>query len=332
MRSFILSVLLVISIGVNAHAQVQRQSNITGMRVLGSAVAAEFGRWEAGVDVGFSAAGSKTVVLDVGSFVVPDGMGFMPISTTIPIRVEDFSSSETVTPSSVNCAQGSGICQFTATFSNAHPARFRVRSGSNGLQEAIEYMRQAGGGMVIITPDWIGTQAMIDTVTGTSTVALWDIRNGGVKFYVWTGSSYAIGWGVTPSAGLVFPDDVFAIVNGERFCTAFTGATGAAKMRNAIDNLPATGGTVTCNFESAQTGSADPFVLLPPTKIVTVNWGVADLTMSVDVTIPAGVTVKIARGGRWVFNSPRILTIQNGGNIICDNSECLAGTGSFIFQ
>lgn len=173
-------------------AQVQRSSNVTGMKVVGNAVAAEFGRWSARVALGNFVTGVNTLTIDQGTLVVPDGMGIMPFQTNIPVMLNDGALTETVTPSSVNCSFGGAVCQFTANFSHAHPYSLTVTSGTAGLQEAIENMKASPlGGFVLVTPDWHGTTGMITAASGTTAVGIMDVRAGALTTYAWNGSAYA---------------------------------------------------------------------------------------------------------------------------------------------
>lgn len=203
MKKLLVFLTLLFMVG-SGYAQQQRQSNVTGMKVLGQAVAAEFGQWYATVLAPGVSSGSQTVTLASSSFVVPDGMPFMPITTAIPIYINDFSLSETVTPSAVNCAYGAPTCTFTATFSHAHPSNFSIGSGTYGLQEAIAYMSLGNlGGMVMVTPDWRGATAMITGAAGSSSVLILDTRAGYNNWYAWNGSAYAITLSISSVGGLV---------------------------------------------------------------------------------------------------------------------------------
>lgn len=193
--------LIAVILMLASHASAQqnpRQSNITGMQVLGQAVAAEFGRWEAPVLTQVTATGSRTVSVEGSAFVVPQGQGFMPLQTSIPIRVNDGPNSETVTPSAVSCSQGSGICNFTATFANTHKNNFKIQSATFGLQEAIQFAHQKGG-QVLVTSDWGGTTSLITNANGYTNVSVYDTRAGGNQWYFWNGSDYVISFGFSAS-------------------------------------------------------------------------------------------------------------------------------------
>lgn len=308
MKRFALALLAIFCSCLPTFAQQQRQSNITGMKVVGQAVAAEFGRWQANVLAPGAASGSHTISLDTSSFVVPDGMPFFPLTTSIPILIDDFSATETVTPSAVNCAYGSPTCTLTTTFANAHPNNFTIRSGTYGLQEAISYMNSGPGGMVLITPDWRGTTAMITSSVGSSIVSIWDMRSGSINYYTWTGSIYTIGWGVNVNGGLV-PTSITSVsnINNRRNCNAFNGATADVKITACIANLPSTGGIADAGgMEGTQTIAADVLVGSTGKPVVLILNAGATYNMG-------GFSFKMASGSALL------------GDNICNNAgQCLA--------
>ena len=64
-----------------------------------------------------------------------------------------------------------GAMNFTATFANAHGEGDPVASATVGLQEAINFMQNLGGGKVIVDAQWVaagGTQAMINAAVFAS--------------------------------------------------------------------------------------------------------------------------------------------------------------------
>jgi hypothetical protein len=284
-------------------AQTPRQSNLVGQKVVGNAVASEYGKWSARVAIGNFATGANTLTIDQGSLQVPDGMTIQPISTSIPIQINDGPKTETVTPSSVNCSSGSGICNFTAIFANTHPNGLLLTSGTSGLQEALSDMAQSPtGGMVLVTPDWKGTTTQIQNAAGSTPVGVWDMRSGGVNFYAWNGSNYAIIWGANATGGLT-PNTIASVsnINKIRFATQFSGSDEGAKITAAINDLPSTGGTVGAWFEGSQTWNACPFTGV--TKLVTVILGAATITAGANCTVPANITLEFLDGAVLNANS-----------------------------
>ena len=106
----------------------------------------------------------------------------MPFSTNAPIYV----GSELVTPSTIGsgCIASSlppGSCVLTATFSQAHGRGEIVRSGTYGLQEALNDAGASGGGAVTTDSAWSsigGISAMISAATKPANTAVEDVRTG----------------------------------------------------------------------------------------------------------------------------------------------------------
>jgi hypothetical protein len=88
---------------------------------------------------------------------------------------------ETVTPSAVT-TDGLGNLLITATFTYSHMAGDTVRSGTFGLQEALNAVSGFGGGIVVIDGPWAklgGTQAIFEAATVPANVSIEDLRSGG---------------------------------------------------------------------------------------------------------------------------------------------------------
>ncbi len=98
-------------------------------------------------------------------------------TTSTPISIGFGTNEETVTPSAVS-VDNLGNILITATFANAHSTGEQVRSGTYGLQEAINSASSQGGGIVLVSPAWFkagGTQTIVDTAQGTlpAGVSVW---------------------------------------------------------------------------------------------------------------------------------------------------------------
>lgn len=118
------------------------------------------------VEAGSTAGGSYALTLANGTFTTVDGLIIAPVSITTPITVGFGANQETVTPSAVSCATPQVIdtCLVTATFTYAHSTGDIVRSGTVGLQEALNYSSGKGGGVVGLDQGWTkqgGTNALI---------------------------------------------------------------------------------------------------------------------------------------------------------------------------
>lgn len=132
---------------------------------------------------GPSATGSGTLTLAFGNAETINGKQFTPLNTNAPISVGSGSSYETVTPTAVSTSTPNqyGTTTITATFANLHGAGDWVRSGTCGLQEALNFASLQGGGAVQIDAEWVqlgGTAAMVSAATYPSGVTLIDNRSG----------------------------------------------------------------------------------------------------------------------------------------------------------
>ena len=122
---------------------------------------------------------SYTLVCQPQKSVNPNLASCVPTTTT-PITVGVGSVSETVTPSAVSTDQLGNIL-ITATFTYGHQAGDMVRSGTVGLQEALNAVSGYGGGVVVVDGAWTklgGTQAMLLAAVIPADVDIEDLRFG----------------------------------------------------------------------------------------------------------------------------------------------------------
>jgi hypothetical protein len=138
-----------------------------------------------GVINGPNATGSAALTLAFGSTNLADGTIITPLATNAPILVGIGAASETVTPSAVSASTplAYGTSSVTATFTYVHGNGDQVRSGTFGLQEAINYANTQGGGTVIVDPAWTslgGTTTIVNAATlpSNGTVQILDLRGG----------------------------------------------------------------------------------------------------------------------------------------------------------
>ena len=122
------------------------------------------------------------------------GYNFVGPKVGRPLTIVDNgipSHTETVLPSQV--IVGPGGCSLTATMAYSHLS-YSVKSGTAGLQEAIDY--QTGltqGALVVATPEWTlagGITPMITGAYGTTAVSIEDARSPCLVAYLWSGSAY----------------------------------------------------------------------------------------------------------------------------------------------
>lgn len=134
----ILASLALLFTGVVVQAPLQAQQNYA---LKYATYSGDYNQWTATVLVGFTGTGTQTMSMLYGYVTLPNGRPFVPFATNVPLRVDVGANAETVTPSSVSgCAPlnpNQGVCQVTASFSNAHGNSTLVFSGDAGIQEAI---------------------------------------------------------------------------------------------------------------------------------------------------------------------------------------------------
>ena len=174
----ILTVFAALAIGASAQVSAPNPQS----RVAGRFVAYSYGQWSVAVYDFPQGTGTKQFSVNTSSVKLQDGRIIMPFSTNAPIYV----GSELVTPSTIGsgCIASSlppGSCVLTATFSQAHGRGEIVRSGTYGLQEALNDAGASGGGAVTTDSAWSsigGTSAMISAATKPANTAVEDVRTG----------------------------------------------------------------------------------------------------------------------------------------------------------
>jgi hypothetical protein len=163
-----------------------------------------YSTWQAtiytGTPNGFSS-GSTTIALTSGVVNLSDSRVINPFAVNEKLTILD-SNTETVTVTAVSgCGATAplGACQITAGFGFPHGPGALIISGTAGLAEAINDAAGTGGGLVVVDGAFAGTTSTITgSLTGSTSVAIWDIRTGNPVFYQWNGSSYATAGPSTP--------------------------------------------------------------------------------------------------------------------------------------
>jgi len=188
----------------------------------------------ASVALGNTTTGTQTVTVCPAYRALGDGRVIQIFSSTPPTPVGfdiGFATAETVTPTSVSLlAPGavSGVgaeqacAQITGTFNQLHaPSQnpYQVRSGSFGLQEAINDAGRSGGS-VAIGPYWGGTNAILTAAVVLPGVPFIDKRYGVTTYWAPVGGATAL---ATP-ATLIAATAGFG-VNGANFTSgSYTGS------------------------------------------------------------------------------------------------------------
>lgn len=163
---------------------------------------------------GNSATGTQTVTVCPAIRALADGRQVQIFSGLPPTPVSfdtGLSTAETVTPTSVSLLAPGAVqgveadvpcASITGTFNQLHGASqnvYQVRSGTFGLQEAINDAGRAGGS-VTIGNDWGGTNTMITAAAVFPGVAIVDKRNGVARYWNPTPTGAALAVPVTLTA------------------------------------------------------------------------------------------------------------------------------------
>ena len=173
----------------------------------------------ASVALGNTATGTQTVTVCPAFRTTADGRNIQIFSANPPTPVAfdvGFAAGETVTPTAVSilapgAVQGVGADQscasITGTFNQLHGASqntSQVRSGSFGLQEAINDAGRSGG-TVTIGNDWGGTNVMLAAAVPFPSVALVDKRFGTPAYWAPLGGATTLAAPATLTAVTALP-------------------------------------------------------------------------------------------------------------------------------
>jgi hypothetical protein len=231
---------------------------------------------------GPNATGSGTLTLAFGTCVTQDGKSFNPLNTNAPITVGGNSSQETITPSAVSASTPLqySTTTLTGSFTYLHGNGDQVRSGTCGLQEALNVCSAYGGGLVVIDAGWTalgGTQAMIEAATIPANVSIEDLRfgqSGGLTAQFTLTNAQVLGMEATPVELLPAPgtNSVY-VINKATLVNLNTGTAYA------------NGGAITIGYgttaaTNALSGTVAATFLTSPTatEIITVAGGVTSAT------------------------------------------------------
>ncbi|MGH9475437.1 MAG: hypothetical protein ACRD1C_03790 [Terriglobales bacterium] len=161
----------------------------------GVVVASAFGHWQAiaqGPVLGTGQPEGATLEGIEASFTLENGQSFQPLAAGVPITITGSGVPETTTILGVSCRSGGVSCSVSADFSQPHPGHFTISSGSDGLQEAINWQAGRSGGIVVLDPAWTGNlTTLLPLIRLPSNVLLIDERAGN-----WT--AYGLGDGGSP--------------------------------------------------------------------------------------------------------------------------------------
>lgn len=181
---------------------------------------------------------------------------------------------ELVTPTAVSNSTPLiyGTTSVTATFAFVHGNGDQIRSGTAGLQEALNAAQAAGGGVVIVDAAWYvlgGSAALIAAASVHDTVGIWDTSSGGP----FVGTTFV----PTTTTPLAVPTALTTATSANGMITGNTtggtiGASGAYRL--GVTYVDAFGGETTLSVDTAST------------SVVTVSGGT---TNSITVSSPAAL-------------------------------------------
>lgn len=154
--------------------------------------ASAFNQWSAHSVTGVPAAGLATLSLaNPEGLTLSGGPTIQPLATNAPLLVDPGPNQEIATPLAVNCPPEGPNCTVTLSLARPHAAGFALRSGTAGLQEALNYLAGKGG-VVVLDANWPGTTAMISAAQENAQVRILDERAGSRVWYEWNGTGYAM--------------------------------------------------------------------------------------------------------------------------------------------
>lgn len=126
--------------------------------------------------------------------VSSNGYTFVAPKTGRPLTIVDVNPALTETVIPTNVVDNGGTCTVSAPMTYTHIS-YSVKSGTAGMQEAIDYSANLNGGsVVILTPGWTvagGTTSMIGAAYGQAITSILDERVATLCSYGWNGSTYA---------------------------------------------------------------------------------------------------------------------------------------------
>lgn len=127
---------------------------------------------------------TQTLNVAFGTVTLGDGTIITPLNTNAPITIGTGANADSVTPSAVSQSTPQvyqSVSLTATTFSHSHGTGDLIASATVGLQEALNAAGAAGGGTVVVDPEWVksgGTTGMINAATIPSNTAILDNRTG----------------------------------------------------------------------------------------------------------------------------------------------------------
>jgi len=289
----------------------------------------------ASVAIGNSATGTQTVTVCPAQRALGDGRVVQIFSANPPTPINfdtGFATAETVTPTSVSiltpgAVQGVGADQscaaITGTFNQLHGASqnvYQVRSGTFGLQEAINDAGR-GGGAVTVGTDWGGTNAILAAAVPFYNVAIVDKRTGTTAYWVPIGGTTTLAAPATLTAVTALPS------------TTPVGTFTATAYNMCIAYVDVLGqeGPCSTSFVNTGAGATSSFIFSPPAA----STGAVGYTIYIGLTAAGSTTLQYkvplvaqpsVSGAAPVSNGVCTLTLIETVTPACSLSNSTYGT------
>ncbi|HUX66484.1 MAG TPA: hypothetical protein VMV31_03250 [Terriglobales bacterium] len=202
--------------------------------------ASAFSQWSVQSLTAVSAPGVYTLQIQTESpLAIAGGPAIQPLAANAPLVVGSGTDLEVATPSQVHCSWPPGACSVTIALTKPHQAPFSLRSGTAGLQEAINFSLANGGGTVVVDPSWKGTTAQLSAAAGASDVLIEDTRPGVRAWYDWSGAFYQLqaSFAAPPAPSSLNLQSVDGLLNAGQFS-----GIGAAQLDNCAASLAGANG------------------------------------------------------------------------------------------
>lgn len=279
-------------------------------------------------------AGGNTVTWTAPQFCTATSSGytFTAFKVGTPIRIVDNvpSLSETVIVTSV---QVSPLCSIQFNAVNPHSTWY-IKTGTGGLQEAINFQLQIPGSVVVVTPGWSevgGITSWITAASGNSNVSILDERQSCMIGYEYIGGIY-VAQGNSCSGG-----------GGGQITLTTNGSSGPSTLIANVLNVPVYGnGTGTVGQNCDTTGYLPYWVSANTLGCTPADYGVT-YTAPAAFNFAAGVYIGgPTTGGSLLGVHPTTVSALPSGSATPANipyqlrwvsdgtsqSDCTVGSGS----
>ncbi len=220
-----------------------------------------------------------TINFASGAIALPDSsIHLFPFTPGASLEMEQGSQTISFTLQTSTCADAMGSCQATAIFSQPVLGRFVIRSATAGLQEAIDCVSEAGGGMIIVTDDWRSVtplSSLLSIIKPNANVVIQDLQQGFDIFYSDVNGQYIPIWSLSPGSGSVqSAANITAAsiaaqsTDGILNAAQFPGVDVGQRLNAAEAALPAYGGVIDATQLNGPLVLSTPVVFSKPTTLL----------------------------------------------------------------